>query len=43
MIELLQQSITQAESFGFYENFINELTELKEVLINWKKAKSFDP
>ena len=42
MIELLQQSITQAESFGFDENFIIELTELKGALINWQKAKSFD-
>ena len=32
-----------AESFGFDENFIIELTELKRALINWQKAKSFDP
>ena len=42
MTELLQQSIAQAESFGFDENFIIELTELKRALINWQKAKSFD-
>ena len=43
MIELLQQLIAQAESFSFDENFIIELTELKRALINWQKAKSFDP